>query len=294
MSEKDYESMGMDEINDLNLEELGAEDPAEVALGEESPKAAAPDTPAEEPPAEEEVAAEEVPAEEAPGEIEAKVEIETEPELDKNGNAITRDPLKDTQAELSRKSAQLAERERELAEAKRALEEKDIEAVEELSEEELDELADTDPRAYRDYVDRKVRADHQKERLESDRKDNAIKSMNANLGTVIKDLWNVDVDLNKSYDNNGVYSTGQLRDAQKALFFDEMVAIDRTKTRDTVVGDMQRASKQTSVLDTKPGESSRPKGIDDYTQAEIEKMKQDENPWIRHVLKEVDWLESKT
>ena len=54
MSEKDYESMGMDEINDLNLEELGAEDPAEVALGEESPKAAAPDTPAEEPPAEEE------------------------------------------------------------------------------------------------------------------------------------------------------------------------------------------------------------------------------------------------
>jgi len=31
-----------------------------------------------------------------------------------------------------------------------------------------------------------------------------------------------------------------------------------------------------------------------YTQAEIEKMKQDENPWIRHVLQEVDWLESKT
>ena len=28
-----------------------------------------------------------------------------------------------------------------------------------------------------------------------------------------------------------------------------------------------------------------------YTQAEIEKMKQDENPWIRHVLQEVDWLE---
>jgi len=128
-----------------------------------------------------------------------------------------------------------------------------------------------------------------------------MKSMNANLGTVIKELWNVDVDLNKSYedqspaaqalidtgklkdfdnyvvqnfkpDNNGVYSTGQLRDAQKALFFDEMVAIDRTKTRDTVVGDMQRASKQTSVLDTKPGESSRPKEIDDYTQAEIDKM----------------------
>lgn len=29
-----------------------------------------------------------------------------------------------------------------------------------------------------------------------------------------------------------------------------------------------------------------------YTSEEIEKMKQDGNPWIRHVLKEVVWLET--
>ena len=221
--------------------------------------------------------------------------------MNRKGDPIEKDPLRDTQAELSRKTEALSKSQQENDDLKRKLEERDIDMPEEMTEEELDDLADTDPRAYREYVDKMAKATSRKETLDVQRQEHVTRTMHTNLQTVIKELWQVDLDLSKPYEqqtveaqrlidtgklqkfddyimanykpnSEGIFTVDQLRGAQKALFFDDMVAMDREKTRGTVVGDMKKASSQASILDKDPGESQRIKGVDEYSQAEIDKM----------------------
>jgi len=89
-------------------------------------------------------------------------EPEKEPDqpvkLDKNGNPITGDPLKDTQAELTRSKQEIAELKRRQLEYEQKLAQLDkdqLEAIKpqkELTEEELDDLAVVDPKAYGQYL----------------------------------------------------------------------------------------------------------------------------------------------
>lgn len=78
--------------------------------------------------------------------------------LDKNGNPITSDPLKDTQAELTRSKQEIAELKRRQIEYEQKLAQLDkdkLEAIKpqkELTEDELDDLAVVDPKAYGQYL----------------------------------------------------------------------------------------------------------------------------------------------
>ena len=74
---------------------------------------------------------------------------DNQPDVNKNGEPITHDPLKDTQAELTRTKQELKELQQQLLDLKKKAE---IPEIEPLTEEELKELKETDPDAYVEYV----------------------------------------------------------------------------------------------------------------------------------------------
>jgi hypothetical protein len=160
--------------------------------------------------------------------------------LDKNGNPITSDPLKDTQAELTRSKQEIAELKRRQLEYEQKIAKLDKDQLEtikpekELTEEELEDLSVIDPKAYGKYLINQERYKNQivqfqkrEEQLAYQHQVEIQSTLRTNVGSIIKEglgfnpetesektnelvkspeyqVWDTFVSNNMKFDNRGL------------------------------------------------------------------------------------------
>jgi hypothetical protein len=294
---KDVNELGYDELQDPEIiAEIEASDPEvdETGAPREEPTETQPaDIDADQPPEEK--------PEEKPEEP-----VNEEPEEALTGEALLEKRLKDTQAFATRAAQEAAELKRKIAKFEAEQRRASIERPEKLTPEQEKELAETDFEAYKDYLEGHRVADEKESELEAELQQARVSITRDNLHAAIKDTFGVEIDVDRPVESwhpdaqglvkdgklealdqyivnnlrpneDGVYSRDQISGAVKALFFDELTAVDRTNTRVSVLNDMERAARQSNPMDTVPGESGKAtKGLDDLTQEELNALSPEE------------------
>jgi len=244
-----------------------------------------------------------------------------QPKLDKNGNPITGDPLKDTQAELTRAKQENAELKRRQLEFEQKLSQLDKDRIEtikpqkELTDEELEDLAVVDPKAYGKYLVDQERYKHQVEQLQRREEQltyqkqlevqNQIKTSVSSLiqkglgfnpetdsdkakelvGTKEYQEWDAFVSSNLRFDDRGMpvpVDTNLLEMSFNHFFREKIGQTNQTKSRqqgyNEAIQSVKKASTQGSVLDrqpTPPAEDNS-KRILSLNQDDIDSMSPDE------------------
>lgn len=259
--------------------------------------------------------------EEKEEESEKEPEKEPEKKFDADGNEITGDPLRDTQASLQR------ERDKRI-EAERKLKEERFKGFEKLNDEDEDILKDEDPEGFLVYKESEKDYDkHKGELLDDDintahstNRDSVIKFMSGQmeldpdkpgdqekiisylrnpeskeskmmlkldnfLSTNVKPVKVVKV---SETDAIPVYTSEQLNLAYKTVYHDEIVTNKEKQVREATITKMEEASKGGSHFDRLGKSEDKAIGqkkIDDYTQDELYLMSEDE---LDLISKQVD------
>jgi len=274
----------------------------------------------EEPPAEEktEEKSEEKPDKKAekPEEPEKKEEeTPPEPRYDKDGNLITGDPLKDTQARLTREIEEKKRLERELADKK-------FEKFERLTPEKKDELKYDDPDAFEQYLeDERAYDQHEADKITAELLDaheqntnNVVEFVATVNGldpsrerdSILSELRNPESEATKlmmglndhleknirpdrlirSKDENGndveypLYSKEKLHLAYNAVYSEKIQSEMAKSIREKTLADIENAANGGSKLDrvesSASGPSSGQKTPEEYSQEEIFYMTPDQ------------------
>ena len=213
--------------------------------------------------------------------------------------------IKDLQSGFTKERQRAIELENKLREMEAKLKEKELKQFETLSDEEELELAETDPEAFRNYLLQKVENEKREAELAKEKEVIRDTQQNNEVVAFMQNTFSVAVDpykpieeqaeevrslsdkmqaiskyAFKNYKPNadGVYTSKQLADAYKALYFEDIVAEERKKAMSTTVDSIERASKGGSVLDraSKSGGGNKPKSVFDVSPDDIDAMSEDE------------------
>ena len=228
-------------------------------------------------------------------------EEKPEPKVNKNGEPIEGDPLKDTKAWATKLAEENKKLKAELEERRRKELSHGLEDFEVLTDEEFAELADEDPVAARDYMRRETVYNQRHEQIKQldDQKaraaqDEIYNRTVANVTDFASKIGIKQQDFDKFVDSpefigltkyvaenfkpgdNGVYSADQLLRAHKYLNYEKEVAKAIATGRSRAVNDIVNAQRTGSRLDRMPGggtiDSTRPRKLEQLSQDEILRM----------------------
>lgn len=226
---------------------------------------------------------------------------EERPKVNKNGEPVAGDPLKDTKAWATKLAEENKKLKAELEERHRKELTQGLEDFEILTDEEFAELADEDPVAARDYMRRETvynqrheqikQLDDQKARAAQDEIYNrtvanvtdfaskiGVKQQDFDKFIESTDFINLTKYVAENFRpmDNGVYSSDQLLRAHKYLNYEKEMAQAMAKGRSKAVNDIVNAQRTGSRLDRMPGsgnsDSTRPRKLEQLSQDEILRM----------------------
>jgi len=223
-----------------------------------------------------------------------------EPKLNKNGEPIEGDPLKDTKAWATKLAEENKRLKAELEDRRRKDLTSGFEDFEILTDDEFEMLSEEDPVAARDYVRRETEYNRRQgeiKQLDQARaasvQDEVYNRTVANVAVFAQKIGVNETELNKFIESpdflhltqyvaknfrpadNGVFSPDQLMDAYKYLNYEKALAKARTSGRQVAINDIIKASGTGSRLEkiqSDGGNTTRPRKLENLTQDEILKM----------------------
>jgi len=298
----EIEAVNQDVVDpsDLSLEEIEALEKKEE--GDPEPDKKEPDKP------EPDKDVKDSPDTEEPTDKPDKAEPEPEKEIKADTDPKEVKRVEDLRRLTTKAQQEAAELRRKLQEVNNQLAESKKNSFQKLDDEEKDELKETDPDAYIEYVREEEKHENEIKAAETEQLEKLTEIQSGEVSNFILDRFGLEFDLSIPYDKqkdeikalvdsgklnkideyldnnvksqNGVYTASQMDDAYTVVFKDEIIADSKKNVREEVLGDIEKAAGGGSVLDKIPsdGASTRTgkKDPNDLNQEDIENLSEAE------------------
>jgi len=280
------------DVNDLTLEDIEKMEKADEGEGDESePEEAEPE------------GAEPEDKDKKDGRSDFDKEVDAETDVVK-----LRERLKGLQGLATKSKQETAELRRELQETKSKLKTQVESDFEELDDEQLESLRETDPDAYIEYQESKKEHEQKVKDSETQLLEDTMRLQASEASDFIAERFKVKFDMSIPPDKqpdeikkiiakdgplmqideylktnvipkDGVYTAKQMNDAYKVLFHDQLMSDARKGIREQTLNDIEKASITGSVMDKSSsggGGRTKPINVDELTQEQINNMSEAE------------------